>query len=102
MDVTRTHGIGAKFIKISYSCKKEIEGSLVISKDWYGNAMLVHPYSNAEEWITKSDERAEGTFIIPSAESKGALEDFEDIFSYALQGIKIFDIALTDASKVIT
>ncbi len=100
VDVTRAHGIGTQFIKISYSCKKEIEESLLAVGDWHSNILIVHPFKNEEEWDTKINEMADESFIIPAAESKGALEDMEDVI--AMPGIKVFMISMTDASRVIT
>ncbi len=99
VDVTRAQGIGAQFIQVSFSCKKEIEECVLVSKDWHRKPTSIH-YFTSGEWDKKIDEMAEGTFIIPQPESKGALEDLEA--TLAMEGIKMFFIAMTDASRVIT
>lgn len=100
VDVTRNQGIGAQFILVSNSGRKEIEECLAVSRDWHRKAGVIHPFKGFDEWGPKTDEMEEQTFIIPHAESKGALEDLEETLS--LPGVKIFFIAMTDASKVIT
>lgn len=99
VDISRLQGIGAQFILISHSCKKEIEEAMEVSKDWHRKSAWIHPFKSME-WEKKTDEMVEGTFIIPQAESKGALEDLEETFS--IPGLRIFFIAMTDASKVTT
>lgn len=100
VDVTRNQGIGATFMFVSYSCKKEIEECVAASKDWHRKGSTIHPFKSFDEWDKKIDTMAAGTFIIPHAESKGALEELEE--TLAMPEIKIFFIAMTDASKAIT
>jgi 4-hydroxy-2-oxoheptanedioate aldolase len=100
VDVTRLQGMGAQFVLISHSCKKEIETNLEVAKDWHRRALWVHPFRSREEWGKVTDAMVEQTYIIPHAESEGALEELEE--TMALPGLKMFFIAMTDASKVIT
>lgn len=99
VDVTRAQGIGAQFIRLSFSCKKEIEEALIVAKDWHRKALYIHPFKD-KEWDKKTDEMVETTFIQPSAESEGALADLEEVLD--MPGLKTFNIAMTDASKIIT
>ncbi len=99
VDVTRNQGLGAQFIKVSYSCKKEIEECLMAAKDWHRSGSI-HPFKSLGEWDQKIEKMRDQTFIIPACESKGALEELEETLS--LPGVKIFAIAMTDLSKVIT
>lgn len=96
VDVTRAEGVGAQFIKMSYSCKKEIEECMAVSKDWHRRAAIVHPFKNFDEWDPKIKEMAAGTVIMPFAESKGGLSDMEEVL--AIPGLKAFCIGLTDGS----
>jgi len=100
VDVTRLQGMGAQFLLISHSCKKEIEESLVVAQDWHRRALWIHPFRSRDEWGSKTDEMVEQTYIIPHAESEGSLAELEE--TIALPGLKMFFIAMTDASKVIT
>lgn len=100
VDVTRVQGIGAQFILVSNSCKKEIEECIAVSGDWHRKALWIHPFKSFDEWDLKTDELEKQTFIIPQPESKGGLEELEETLS--IPGVKIFFIGMTDASKVIT
>lgn len=100
VDVSRLAGIGAQFLLVSHSCKKEIEESLAVGKTWHRRALWIHPFRSLDEWETKTDEMVDRTYVIPHAESTGSLEELEE--TIALPGIKMFFIAMTDASKSIT
>lgn len=100
VDVSRLTGMGAQFVLVSHSCKKEIEESLQVAKGWHRRALWIHPFRSLEEWEEKTDAMVEQTYIIPHAESTGALADLEETMT--LPGVKVFFIAMTDASKVIT
>lgn len=100
VDVQRAQGIGAQFIRVSFSDKKEIEECLATAKDWHRKALWIHPFRDNNEWDAGIDEMAEATFIQPSAESKGALAAIDEVLE--MPGLKTFNIAMTDASKMIT
>lgn len=100
VDVSRVTGMGAQFVLISHSCQKEIEEGLQVAKSWHRRAMWIHPFKSLDEWGTKTDQMSAGTYIIPHAESDGSLADLEATIS--LPGLKMFFIAMTDASRVIT
>jgi 4-hydroxy-2-oxoheptanedioate aldolase len=100
VDVTRIIGMGAQFVLISHSCRKEIEESLQAAKGWHRRALWIHQFKSLEEWEQKTDEIVGGNYVIPHAESEGALAELEE--TIALPGLKMFFIAMTDASKIIT
>ncbi len=100
VDVSRLTGIGAQFVLVSHSCKQEIEESLRVAQGWHRRALWIHPFRSLQEWEQKTDEMVEATYIIPHAESVGAFADLEE--TMALPGLKMFFIAMTDASKSLT
>lgn len=99
VDVQRLNGIGAQFIFISHSGKKEIEECLQVAKDWHRRALTVHYFKDLN-WDTQIDRMTEQCYVIPHAESKGALDSLEE--TMALPDLKMFFLAMTDASKVLT
>lgn len=99
VDVTRAQGIGAQFMLVSHSGKKEIEECIAVSRDWHRKPMIIHPFDGFDDWDKKVAKMGRETYVIPHAESKGALEQLEDTFS--IPGLKMFFIAMTDASKQI-
>jgi 2-keto-3-deoxy-L-rhamnonate aldolase RhmA len=99
VDVSRAQGIGAQFILVSHSDDKEIEECLEVGHDWHRRALTVHPFTNPD-WDAKIDAMSDSAFIIPHAETKGALEQIERTME--LPGLKMFFIAMTDASRIIT
>ena len=100
VDATRAFGMGAQFVMVSHSCKKEIEECLSVSGDWHRNALTVHPFRSQGEWKKKSKEIAESNVVIAHAESQGSYDEFEETME--LPGLKMFFFAMTDASKVLT
>ena len=78
---------------------QEITEALEIAKDWHRRALWIHPFNN-REWERRTDEMAEGTYIIPHMESQGAIDDFERILDQP--DLKMFFFAMTDLSKVLT
>lgn len=99
VDVTRAQGIGAQFIFVSPSNKKEIEECLEVSKDWHKRALTIHPFDNFD-WEPTISKMSNEAYVIPTAESKGSLDELETIMG--LPGLKGFFLSMTDASRVIT
>jgi len=99
VDVTRAEGIGAQFIHVSYSCKREIEESLMASSDWHRKALWIHPFDSDTEWVAKTRKLRQETYLIPCIESKG-IEELEE--TLAIPGLKMFFFAMTDLSKTVT
>lgn len=100
IDATRAFGMGAQFVMVSHSCKKEIEECLTVTGDWHRNALTVHPFRNKDEWKTKAKDIADSNYIIAHAESQGSYDEFDETIE--LRGLKMFFFAMTDASKVLT
>jgi len=98
VDLSRLQGIGAEYVLISHSGLREIEEALEVAKDWHRKALWVHPFKS-REWEKRTDEMVENTFIIPHAESQGALDDFDRVLD--LPDLKMFFFAMTDLSKVL-
>jgi len=98
VDLSRVQGIGAEYVLISHSGLKEIEEALEIGRDWHRRALWVHPF-RGKEWEATIDEMAEATYIIPHAESRGSLDEFDRILD--LPDLKMFFFAMTDLSKVL-
>ena len=99
IDATRAFGMGAQFVMVSHSCKKEIEECLEVQGDWHRNALVVHPFRSKDEWKTKSKEIADSGCVIAHAESQGSYDEFEETMD--LPGLKMFFFAMTDASKIL-
>jgi 2-keto-3-deoxy-L-rhamnonate aldolase RhmA len=89
--------VGAKYICISNSGKKEIEDCAKVTTDWHRKAMHIHPFKGFDEWDEKIAEMAAGTFVIPQPESLGSLKEFESTLE--LDHVKALFFAMTDASR---
>ena len=100
MDATRAFGMGAQFVMVSHSGKREIEECLQVTGDWHRNALTVHPFRSKDEWKTKTKDIAASNYLIAHAESQGSYDEFEETME--LEGLKMFFFAMTDASKVLT
>ena len=62
--------------------------------------LIIHPYNDFEDWVRVHEQQTSQRYLIPQPETAQGLEDLEAII--AEPGIKIFFIAMTDASRVIT
>ena len=100
IEVTRAFGIGAQFAMVSHSCNREIEECLMAAEGWHRNTSTVHQIESGDEWVGKNRAVADRSHVIPFAESKGAFDEIEQTLS--LPGLKLFYIAMTDASMVLT
>lgn len=100
VDVSRALGIGAQYILVSNSCKREIEECAQVSRDWHQKAMWVSRFHGLEEWESGIDEMRRSAFIIPQAESEGALKDLLDTLD--IPEVRIVFIAMTDAAMVLS
>jgi 2-keto-3-deoxy-L-rhamnonate aldolase RhmA len=99
VDVSRAQGIGAQFMLVSHSGDQEIREALSVAKDWHRRAMTVHAFKSLD-WAGTIDQMTDQAYIIPHAETTGALESIEQTMS--LPDLKMFFIGMTDASLVIT
>ena len=96
--VSRAMGIGAQFVMISNSCKKEVDECIEVSKGWHRKAMIIHPYNEEKDWLA---ERARPeNFVIPQPESKGALDELDEIIMHP--DVKAIFFAMSDASMAVT
>lgn len=100
VDVARANGVGAQFMLVSNSNKREIEECLEAARDWHRKALIVHPYRDFEQWEGGLRRQAERTYVIPQPETLGALESLEETIKEP--DIRIVFIAMTDASRVLT
>jgi 4-hydroxy-2-oxoheptanedioate aldolase len=98
VEVSRAQGIGAQFIFVSHSCKKEIDESVLVSKGWHKRTETL-PLTNPDEWESKVKQLSSETFVVPHAETKGAFEEMED--TLAIPGVKAFYFAMTDGSRAL-
>jgi 4-hydroxy-2-oxoheptanedioate aldolase len=99
VDVSRAEGIGAQFIHVSYSCKKEVEECISVCGDWHRRALWIHPFDSFDEWEDKIERMKSQTYLIPCIESKG-IQELEE--TLAIPGLKMFFFAMTDLSKVVS
>ena len=100
VDVTRLLGIGAQFVLVSHSGKQEIDECLEVAGDWHRKVLIIHPFSDYDEWAPGREKMEQEMFIIPQAESVGALESLEEVIK--TPGVKLVFLAMTDASRIIT
>jgi 4-hydroxy-2-oxoheptanedioate aldolase len=100
VDVARLRGIGAEYILVSNSGKREIEECLEVSKDWHRKVITIHPFNDFDEWGPTSKKLEQNTYIIPQPETQLALDELEETMQ--MPGIKLVLIAMTDASRVLT
>jgi 4-hydroxy-2-oxoheptanedioate aldolase len=100
IDVSRVLAIGAQFVMVSHSGKREIEECLSLADDWHRKALWLHPFKSFDDWGTVTDEMAQGTFIIPQPESAGALAELDE--TLALPGVRMLFFAMGDLSKLLS
>lgn len=100
VDVSRALGIGAQYILVSNSCKREIEECAQVSRDWHRKAMWVSRFQAIDEWESGIEDMWRNAFIIPQAESEGALKDLLDTLD--IPEVRIVFIAMTDAAMVLS
>jgi 4-hydroxy-2-oxoheptanedioate aldolase len=100
VDVTRALGIGAQFVLVSHSGKQEIDECLEVAGDWHRKVLIIHPFSDFDDWAPGQERMKDEMFIIPQPESVGALETLDDVIR--TPGVKLVFIAMTDASRVLT
>jgi 4-hydroxy-2-oxoheptanedioate aldolase len=100
VDVSRALAIGAQFVMVSHSGKREIEECLSLAGDWHRKALWLHPYKSFDDWDTVTEEMKEGTFIIPQPETMGALADLDETLT--MPGVKMLFFAMGDLSKLLS
>lgn len=100
VDVTRALGVGAQFVTVSVSNKREVEECMEAGTDWHRKVMIIHWYKDYDEWVPKHSEQSKETFVMPLLESEGALAEMDDIIQ--MPAMKILRVAMTDSSRVLT
>lgn len=100
VDVARACGIGAQFVLVSHSGRKEIEECLEASRGWHKKIMTIHPYRDFGEWDAVLAEQVGATYVIPQPETREALDTLPEVM--ANPDVKMVFIAMTDASRVLT
>jgi 2-keto-3-deoxy-L-rhamnonate aldolase RhmA len=93
VDVTRLISIGAQYIVISNSCRKEIEECLEAARNWH-RKFWVHPEAEPAELGSKGSSA--GVHIIPQPECKEGLAELPDTLQ--MPGIRMAMIGTTDPS----
>jgi 4-hydroxy-2-oxoheptanedioate aldolase len=100
VDVTRATGLGAKYVFVSHSGIREIEDCVRVAQHWHRKSTFIHAFDSPGEWEEKVADLARQTYIIPHAESRGALNTVEE--TMRIPEVRIFCFAMTDSSRVIT
>lgn len=96
VDVTRLISVGAQYIVISNSCKKEIEECLEAARNWH-RKFWVHV--DADEWEPGSKGSSSGVQIIPQPECKEGLAQLLETLE--MPGIRMAFIGTTDPSMAL-
>jgi 4-hydroxy-2-oxoheptanedioate aldolase len=97
VDVARAIGVGAQYMLVSNSGKREIDECLVAARDWHRKALVIHRGREQNEPDTAARHRA---FVIPQPETQGALDALEEVI--ADPEISMVFIGMSDASRIIT
>lgn len=99
VDVARALGIGAKYVLVSHAGYGDIERCAPLSRDWHRKPIHLHPFNSIEEWESRTKEMGEQTYVIPHAESRGALDTIEQTLKHP--DVKAFFFATSDATRVL-
>jgi 4-hydroxy-2-oxoheptanedioate aldolase len=100
VDFTRAAGIGAKYILVSNSGKREIEQCAKVTHDWHRKVLTIHPFDSFDEWEPKINEVAQHTFVIPQPESENGLAELDETLD--IPEVRMLFFAMTDASRTLT
>lgn len=100
VDVTRALGIGAQYVLVSNSGKREIEDCVNVAGDWHRKATWVHPFDRLEDWEPRREQLISKTQIIPQPESEGALADLLETLD--IPQVRVVFIGMSDASRVLS
>jgi 4-hydroxy-2-oxoheptanedioate aldolase len=95
-DVARAIGVGAQFMLVSNSGKREIDECVVAARDWHHKALVVH--RGRESGSGASTRRR--AFVIPQPETQEALDALDQVI--ADPEISVVFIGMSDASRIIT
>ena len=100
VDVARAIGVGAQFMMVSHSGKREVDECLVAARDWHRKGLVIHRRPDHGQQQTAASVGHGGAFVIPQPETQGALDALEEVI--ADPEVKIVFIAMSDASRIIT
>lgn len=101
IEVSRAMGMGAQFVFVSNSCKREIDECIEVSKGWHRKAMIIHPFQDEDDWIRKREGKKEQeSFVIPQPESTGAMAELDETLKHP--NVKAMFFAMSDASMAMT
>lgn len=98
VDAGRAFSLGAQAVQVSVASAAQVAALLQVARDWHRSAAGDYPAS--EEGLEKQKLAIlEEAILVPSIESKSALDDLDEIM--ALDGLRCVFIAATDlASEV--
>ncbi len=94
VDVTRLISIGAQYIVVSNSCKKEIEECREAARNWHKKYWV---HTDSSDWAAKASDW--GVQIIPQPECKQGLGELHE--TLAIPGINMTFIGTTDPSMAL-
>ena len=98
-DVARAIGVGAQFMLVSHSDKREIDECVVAARDWHRKGLVIHRGRESGEGRPETAHQGRA-YVIPQPETQGALDSLEEII--ADPEIRIVFIAMSDASRIIS
>jgi 2-keto-3-deoxy-L-rhamnonate aldolase RhmA len=98
--VARALGIGADGVKVNVYSKNEARWAVAAGAGWHSRPHVARfvgqEGSTSEQFKAFEEQRAAGTLIIPSVESKLAIDQADEILD--IPGLRAFGIAMTDTA----
>jgi 2-keto-3-deoxy-L-rhamnonate aldolase RhmA len=98
--VARALAIGADGVKVNVFSKKEAKWAVDAGTGWHSRPYIARFInegdSTTQQFARFEAQRAAGTLIIPSVESRRGIADVEDILD--IPGLRAFGIAMTDTA----
>lgn len=97
-DAARALALGATAVTVSVNSKAEVQELTALRDDWH---RLIHlrRFANADEFPEYHAKTRDGTLIVPTVESEGALRDLDEIL--AIDGIRLVWLAAGDITKIL-
>ena len=97
-DAARALALGATAVTVSVGSKGEVQELMGLRDDWH---RLIHlrRFNTAEEFPEFNQKTREGTLVVPTVESEGALRDLDEIL--AIDGIRLVWLAAGDVTKIL-
>lgn len=98
--VARAIAVGADGVKVNVYSKNEAQWAIGAGSGWHSKPYIAHfvteTGSTTDQFRKFEADRAAGTLIIPSVESKLGIEQTDEILE--LPGLRAFGIAMTDTA----